>query len=82
VSEVDGIKDIPLDTTTAVSMGRDQVRMFQMNAHFKSYLKIARTSGFPFVDKKLCHPADNLEQCLEDFRQSDEKGQQLVNKIM
>jgi hypothetical protein len=31
-----------------------------MNAHFKSYLKIARTSGFPFVAKKLCHPADNL----------------------
>ena len=56
--------------------------MYQMNAHFKSYLKIARTAGFPFIAKKLCNPVDNLEKCLEDFRQSDEKGDQMINKIM
>ena len=56
--------------------------MFQMNAHFKSYLKIARTSGFPFIAKKICNPVNNLEKCLEDFSENGEKGEQMVTKIM
>jgi hypothetical protein len=34
VSEVTDIKDIPIDTTTAVSLKRDEMRLFQVNAHF------------------------------------------------
>jgi len=45
-------------------------------------LKLSRTSGFPYIFKKLCNPVNDMEKCLEDFINSDEKGDQFVNKVM
>ena len=58
--------------------------MYQVSAYGKFSLKIARTQGFPYVSKKLCNPKDKtkMEDCLEDFRTSEDKGEQLANKIM
>ena len=82
ISEANDIKDIPLDTTMAVSMKKSTTRFFQINNHFESYFKISRNAGFPYIAKKICNPINDMEKCLEDFRQGDDKGEQLVNKIM
>lgn len=71
VSEVSDIKNIPVDTTTAVTLRNQETRVYQLNAHFEFFVKIARTSGFPYISRKLCDPKnDDMEKCLEDFRNS------------
>ena len=45
--------------------------MLQINAHFKFFVKIARTAGFPYIATKVCSPAKDMEKCLEDFKDSD-----------
>lgn len=71
VSEATNIKDIPLNTAMAVKIKKDDTRIFQLDAHFKFYLKIARTSGFPYISKKLCSPVKDMEKCLEEFKDSE-----------
>ena len=64
VSETSNIRNLPIDTTTSVKMGRDETKLFQMNANYKFFIKIARTVGFPFISKKVCSPTDDMEKCL------------------
>lgn len=46
-------------------MKREQTKLFQLNAHFEYFLKISRTSGFPYISKKLCDPKkEDMEKCL------------------
>ena len=60
VSESTNIKDIPLNTAMAVHMKKEESRMFQLNANSKSFLKIERTSGFPYISTKLCSPVKDM----------------------
>ena len=71
-----------MDTTTVVKLKGDETKLFQVYANFKFYLKISRTTGFPFISTKICSPVKDMEKCLEEFKDSDEKGDQLVNKII
>ena len=58
--------------------------MFQIIAYFDFYLKVSRTSGFPYLSKKLCNPNKDkdMRACLDDFKNNDEKGEQMANKIV
>ena len=65
VSESTNIKDIPIGTTMAIQMKREETRIFQITANFKFFLKIARTSGFPYYSKVVCSPVKDMEKCLD-----------------
>ena len=44
------------------------------------FAKVTRISGFPFVFIKKCAVKEEYQQCMEDFKNSTEKGKQIVVK--
>lgn len=55
--------------------------MYQADASQEFKLKITREAGFPFLETKLCKSGDDFESCLNSFKDSSDKGDQLTNKM-
>jgi hypothetical protein len=79
-SESEGFKRIQTDTYEDISLGKEETKYYQINGFVKQFSKITRVSGFPFILIKKCAKKDEDKQCMESFKNSSEKGKQIVVK--
>jgi hypothetical protein len=55
-SDKDAIKQLAIDTTTALSSSSGQKTLYQIDTSQYVYLKITREEGFPHFSSKICKP--------------------------
>ena len=75
------ITHLRLDTSYVYKGKKSNVKIVQIDASDEFTLKISRSEGFPFTDKKLCKKKEDLDTCLSDFKDSTDKGTQLLDKM-
>lgn len=81
-SDKDALRQLAIDTTTALSSEQGQKSLYQIDSSQYVYLKITREEGFPFLAKKTCKPKEaDLAQCVEEFQNDESKGVQLADKV-
>ena len=70
-----------MDTSHVYKGKKDKVKIVQIDASDEFTLKISRSVGFPFIDKKLCKKKEDFDTCLSDFKENTDKGSQLLDKM-
>lgn len=81
-SDKNAIKQLAIDTTTALVSTHGQKTIYQIDTTQYIYLKITREEGFPYFSKKECKPKEaDISQCVEEFENDESKGIQLADKV-
>jgi len=79
-SQDDIFKEIYVDAFEDIKLDNNQIKYFQMDGAVEHYSKITRIKGFPFVYLKNCKDKGELDNCKEEFVNSQEKGKQIIAK--
>lgn len=72
------MNQLTLDTSYVHKALAKTVKIFQVDATQEFKLKITRSAGFPFIDKALCKSNEDLESCLNAFKEKASKGEQMA----
>jgi hypothetical protein len=61
-------------------LGKEETKYYQTDGVFEQFAKITRLTGFPFIKIKKCPNRDEYMQCMDDFKNDEDKGKQIVTK--
>jgi len=76
----DGFKEITVDSYEDIKLAANETKYFKISGKMESYSKITRLSGFPFISFKKCEQTESIQQCKDNFKDSNDKGRQIVAK--
>lgn len=72
------INQLQLDSSYVHKGTANSAKIFQIDASQEFKLKITRSAGFPFIDQALCKSNEDLETCLNTFKEKTSKGEQMA----
>ena len=77
--ETDNVKMLSSDSLEHVSLPAKSEKIFFTSIEQPFEIKVLRNNGFPFYHDKTCKK--DIEKCVDDFKDDDEKGKQILTKV-